>query len=64
MLKPTYLIPELPPTNELETIPALKANRALTELTGRAATLPNQGILIDMLALQEAKANRSSTLDC
>ena len=32
------------------------ANRALAELKGRAATIPNQGILIDTLALQEAKA--------
>ncbi|MFM2005405.1 MAG: hypothetical protein RLZZ09_1060 [Pseudomonadota bacterium] len=61
MLKPTYLIPELPPAIELETKPVLKAlakaNRALAELKGRAATLPNQGILIDTLALQEAKAS-------
>jgi Fic family protein len=68
MLKPTYLIPELPPAIELETKPVLKAlakaNRALAELKGRAATLPNQGILIDTLALQEAKASRSRTLDC
>ncbi|MGJ0453948.1 MAG: Fic family protein [Methylocystis sp.] len=34
-----------------------KANRALAELKGRAATIPNQGILIDTLALQEAKAS-------
>lgn len=33
------------------------ANRALAELKGRAATIPNQGILIDTLALQEAKAS-------
>ena len=61
MLKPIYLIPELPPAIELETKPVLKAlakaNRALAELKGRAATLPNQGILIDTLALQEAKAS-------
>ncbi|MFN7496056.1 MAG: Fic family protein [Hyphomonadaceae bacterium] len=61
MLKPTYLIPELPPAIELETKPVLKAlakaNRALSELKGLAATLPNQGILIDTLALQEAKAS-------
>jgi hypothetical protein len=29
----------------------------LAELKGRAATIPNQGILIDTLALQEAKAS-------
>ena len=34
-----------------------RANRALAELKGRAATIPNQTILIDTLALQEAKAS-------
>ncbi len=34
-----------------------RANRALAELKGRAATIPNQGILIDTLSLQEAKAS-------
>ncbi len=61
MLKPTYIIPALPPVVNLETVPILKAlalaNRALAELKGRAATIPNQGILIDTLALQEAKAS-------
>ena len=61
MLTPTYRIPVLPPPVELETIAVLKAlaraNRALAELKGRAATIPNQGILIDTLALQEAKAS-------
>lgn len=61
MLKPTYLISPLPPLMELETIPVLKAlaaaNRALAELKGRAAAIPNQGILIDTLVLQEAKAS-------
>src|SRR6056297_3207692 len=61
MLTPTYTIPVLPPPVELETIAVLKAlaraNRALAELKGRAATIPNQGILIDTLALQEAKAS-------
>ena len=61
MLKPTYKLPDLPPPIELETVPILKAlataNRALAELKGRAATIPNQGILIDTLALQEAKAS-------
>ena len=33
------------------------ANRALAELKGRAASIPNQAILIDTLALQEAKAS-------
>jgi Fic family protein len=61
MLTPTYTIPVLPPAVDLETVPVLKAlaaaNRALAELKGRAATIPNQGILIDTLALQEAKAS-------
>lgn len=61
MLKPTYIIPPLPPPADLETVPVLKAlataNRALAELKGRAAIIPNQGILIDTLALQEAKAS-------
>jgi Fic family protein len=61
MLTPTHQIPLLPPPVELETVAVLKAlaraNRALAELKGRAATIPNQGILIDTLALQEAKAS-------
>lgn len=61
MLKPNYAIPGLPPAVDLETVAVLKAlakaNRALAELKGRAATIPNQGILIDTLALQEAKAS-------
>lgn len=61
MLKPSYVIADLPPTANLDTVPVLKAlakaNRALAELKGRAATIPNQGILIDTLALQEAKAS-------
>lgn len=61
MLKRSYAIPDLPPLTNLETVAVLKAlakaNRALAELKGRAATIPNQGILIDTLALQEAKAS-------
>lgn len=61
MLKCVYQIPDLPPTVELETPAVLKAlasaSRALAELKGRAASIPNQGILIDTLALQEAKAS-------
>jgi Fic family protein len=61
MLKSSYAIPALPPPVTLETVPVLKAlakpKRALAERKGRAATIPNQGILIDMLALQEAKAS-------
>lgn len=61
MLKSTYSLPALPPPVDIETVAVLKAlakaNRALAELKGRAATIPNQGILIDTLALQEAKAS-------
>ena len=61
MLKPTYSIPDLPPPVVLETVPVLKAlasaSRALANLKGQARTIPNQGILIDTLALQEAKAS-------
>ncbi len=61
MLNPTYNLPPLPPPVDLETVRVLKAlataNRALAELKGRAAVIPNQGILIDTLSLQEAKAS-------
>lgn len=61
MLKPTYLIAPLPPVAVLETVPVLKslnrASRALADLKGQARAMPNQGILIDTLALQEAKAS-------
>lgn len=61
MLKSTYQIPDLPPPGELESKSVLKlaavAHRYLAELKGRAATIPNQGILIDTLSLQEAKAS-------
>lgn len=61
MLEQTYQIPNLPPAGELETKAVLKwaalAHRCLAELKGRAATIPNQGILIDTLSLQEAKAS-------
>jgi len=46
---------------ELETLPVMRAlgsaSRALAELKGRAATIPNPGILIDTLSLQEARAS-------
>ena len=61
MLKETYQIPDLPPPGELETTAVLKAaanaHRFLAELKGRAAAMPNPGILIDTLSLQEAKAS-------
>lgn len=61
MLKPTYAIPGLPPPGELETVAVLKqaarAHRYLAELKGRASKMPNPAILINTLALQEAKAS-------
>lgn len=58
----TYKIPNLPPNvEELETRAVLKAlvgaRTALAELKGHARSIPNQGILIDTLSLQEAKAS-------
>jgi Fic family protein len=61
MLKPTYSIPELPPKAEFETVPVFRelarASRNLAELKGRSGTIPNPGILIDTLSMQEAKAS-------
>lgn len=61
MLKPTYVLPSLPPDVSLETVPVLKAlnraSRALADLKGQAKAIPNPGILIDTLALQEARAS-------
>lgn len=54
-----YNIPVLPLKIEVESKNILrqvnKANRALAELKGVAATIPNEGILISSLTLQEAK---------
>ena len=61
MLKATYQLPALPPPGELETPTVLRAlkdaHRHLAELKGRAASIPNQAILINTLSLQEAKAS-------
>jgi Fic family protein len=61
MLSSSYGLPTLPPPVGLETVRILKAlnraSRALADLKGQAKTIPNQGILIDTLALQEAKAS-------
>lgn len=60
-LVPKYHIPNLPPNVDLETKSILKAlkeaHKHLAELKGRAGSLPNQGILIDTLTLQEAAAS-------
>lgn len=60
-LKPTYAIPPLPLPKAVETEAVLRAlaraHRHLAELKGRASSIPNPGILIDTLFLQEAKAS-------
>jgi Fic family protein len=57
--KPFNQLPDLPPTTNLETPRVLKATtragRALAELKGRTHTIPNPTILLNTLALQEAK---------
>src|SRR6218665_923013 len=61
-LTPSYAIPPLPPAGvdfqSPELLTALvTAHRHLAELKGCAASIPNQSILINTLALQEAKAS-------
>ena len=55
----SYAPPRLPLALDLETKPVLKklasAHRALAELKGAAGLVPNEGILINTLSLQEAK---------
>lgn len=52
-------LPLLPPAAELETKAVLKqaiaANRVLANLRGLAAQIPNQGVLINSIVLQEAR---------
>ena len=54
-----YIIPTLPLQYDFETVAVLKqlnkANKKLAELKGIARTIPNENILISMLALQEAR---------
>ena len=61
-LQSSYHIPDLPPPGvDFQTSILLKAliaaHRHLAELKGCAASIPNQAILINTLALQEAKAS-------
>ena len=55
-------LPELPPPDEkvitIEILQSLnKANKALAELKGIAKKLPNQAMLVNTIALREAKAS-------
>ncbi|WP_260394462.1 Fic/DOC family N-terminal domain-containing protein [Riemerella anatipestifer] len=53
-----FNLPHLPPTAEIETTAVLKqltkSHRYLAELKGTVKTIPNEHILINTLALQEA----------
>src|SRR5438477_10582055 len=57
--KPYNDLPLLPPNIELETTGILKkailANRKLSELKGAVKSIPNQGILVQGIVLQEAR---------
>ena len=57
--KPFNDLPFLPPKAELETKAVLRkaiaANKALAELKGAGDLIPNQGVLINAIVLQEAK---------
>jgi Fic family protein len=59
--RPHNELPLLPPKAELETTRVLKkalsAGRALAELKGFGATLPDPSILVNSIVLQEAKAS-------
>ena len=60
--KPYNSLPLLPPPDEtvitIDVLKALnKANKALAELKGLAKKLPNQAILVNTIALREAKAS-------
>ena len=57
--KPYNALPPLPPKEDIELSgilkKAIKATRALGELKGAGRNIPNQSILINAIALQEAK---------
>ncbi len=59
--KPYNDLPMLPPEARLETEAVLKAairaSRSLAELKGRTRTVPNAAILLNTIALQEARAS-------
>ncbi|OWP83895.1 addiction module protein [Flavobacterium davisii] len=59
MTNENFILPILPPKQEIETIEILKqlsqSHRYLAELKGTSKTIPNESILINTLTLQEAK---------
>ncbi|MEA3187129.1 MAG: hypothetical protein QOD99_959 [Chthoniobacter sp.] len=59
--QPYNALPPLPPKTEVETNPVLRAiipaTRSLAELKGRMHTLPNPALLLNTIALQEAKVS-------
>ncbi|TRX39466.1 Fic family protein [Flavobacterium restrictum] len=59
MTNENFILPILPPKQEIETIAILKqlsqSHRYLAELKGTSKTIPNESILINTLTLQEAK---------
>jgi hypothetical protein len=56
--KPYNDLPPLPPKTELETKAVLRkaiaANKALAELKGAGDLIPNQGVLVSAIVLQES----------
>ncbi len=60
-LQPTYELPPLPPPADFDSAAILRAlanaHRHLAEMKGRAFAVPNPGVLIDTLSLQEAQAS-------
>jgi Fic family protein len=60
-LKPYNELPLLPPKENIETNTILKkavsAGRALAELKGLGGTIPNQAMLLNTIALQEAQSS-------
>ncbi len=57
--KPYNELPELPPSQEIESKEVLRAsisaNKAVAELKGLAQTIPNQSIFINTLSIKEAQ---------
>ncbi|MCA9038427.1 MAG: hypothetical protein KDA91_25050, partial [Planctomycetaceae bacterium] len=57
--QPFNNLPNLPPPHELETPRVLKAaigaNARLAELKGSGRVIPNEGILVNALTIQESR---------